>query len=50
MNLTEKIWRRSRLEAFEFSLALGQKQKGMNNILFSRYKLFLFFDFSLTED
>lgn len=41
MKLNENNWRKIQLEILEFNLALGQNQKGMNNILFSRYKLFL---------
>lgn len=48
MELNKKIWRKSQLENFEFNLALGQNQKGMNNILFSRYSFFfsVFFFFN----
>lgn len=45
MKLNKNNWRKIQLEILEFNLALGQNQKGMNNILFSRYRLFLFFSF-----
>lgn len=45
MKLNKNNWRKIQLEILEFNLALGQNQKGMNNILFSRYRLFLLFSF-----